>query len=64
MWTESFGVRLHSLHHVHPLTIRFRMCFKQGTSFKLCLTLTRRVREKTIIAVPGLGGRNELFVRN
>ena len=32
MWTELFGVRLHSLHHVRPLTIRFRMCLKQGTS--------------------------------
>jgi hypothetical protein len=38
---------------------------RQQGCLKLCLTLTRRVREKTRIAVPGcLGGRNELFVRD
>ena len=37
MWTESFGVRLHSLHHVHPVTIRFRMCVKQGTCLNYAL---------------------------
>ena len=39
MWTELFGVRLHSLHHVHPLTIRFRMCLEQVTSLNYALRL-------------------------
>ena len=37
MWTELFQVRLHLLHHVHPLTIRFRMCLKQATYLNYAL---------------------------